>query len=107
MVVPILAPKRMMPELNCAVRAQNYADTRSETGWTSIWPDGFGEGRAQDAALGDDGGDVFRRGDVEGGVLDADAVGRDLDAVDVGDLAGGALFDGDEVAGWRLPGRWC
>ena len=60
--------------------------------------DGFGEGSAEDAALGDDGGDVLGGGDVEGGVLDGCAVWGHLLAVGVGDFAGGALLDGDEVS---------
>jgi hypothetical protein len=54
--------------------------------------DGAGEGGAEDAALGDDGGDVLGRGDVEGGVFDACAVGGHLLAVGVGYFAGVALF---------------
>ena len=77
----------------------DFARRRRERVRLGHGADGFGEGGAEDAALGDDGGDVLRRGDVEGGVLDADAVGGDLHAVDVGDFAGGALFDGDVVAG--------
>ena len=41
----------------------------------------------RDAALGDDGGDQLARGDVEGGVRDLDAAGRDLPVEDVRDLA--------------------
>ena len=37
--------------------------------------EGFGVGGAEDAALGDDGGYVFGRGYVEGGIADGDAVG--------------------------------
>src|SRR5450631_3151704 len=61
--------------------------------------DGVGEGGSQDAAFGDDCGDVFGGRDVEGRVFDGYAVRSDLDAVDVGDFAGRALLDGDEVAG--------
>ena len=49
--------------------------------WLGHGADGFGEGGAEDAAFGDDGGDVFGGGDVEGGVFDADAVGGHLHAV--------------------------
>src|ERR1019366_10329327 len=61
--------------------------------------DRFRIGRSQDAAFGDDGGDIFGGRHVEGGILDGDAVGRDLNSVDVRDLAGAALLDWDEVAG--------
>ena len=53
---------------------------------------------AEDAAFGDDGGDVLCGSDVEGGIFDGDAVGGHLLAVGVGDLAGVALLDGDEIA---------
>jgi len=56
-------------------------------------------GGAEDAALGDDGGDVFGGCDVEGGVADADAVGRELLAAVVRDFDLGALLDGNLVAG--------
>ena len=55
-------------------------------------------GGAEDAAFGDDGGDVLCRGNIEGRVLDGYAVRGHLLAVGVGDLGGGALFDWDEVA---------
>ena len=54
---------------------------------------------AGDAALGDDGGDVLVGGDVESRVLDGDAFGSEADAGYFGDLGGGALLDGDLVAG--------
>src|SRR5271170_6904018 len=60
--------------------------------------DGFVVGRCEDAALGDDGGDVLGGGDVEGWVFDGYSVGGHLFAVGVGDLAGCTLLDGDEVA---------
>jgi hypothetical protein len=64
--------------------------------------DGFVVRSAKDAALGDDGGDVLGRGDVEGGVFDGYAVGGHLLAVGVGDLACVALFDRDAFAGGGL-----
>src|SRR6266702_3237976 len=64
-------------------------------------------GGAEDAAFGDDGGDVLCGGDVDGGVFDAYAVWGHLLAVGVGDFGRGALFDGDEVAvrGGEVEGR--
>src|SRR5580698_11324910 len=59
---------------------------------------GFGVGRFGYAAFGDDGGDVAIGGDVEGGVRGVD-VWRDVDAGDVRDFVGRALFDGNRVAG--------
>ena len=56
-------------------------------------------GRAGDAAFGDDGGDVGGGRDVKGRVFNADAFGGDGNSEDLGDLGGGALFDGDEIAG--------
>ncbi len=53
----------------------------------------------QDAALGDDGGDVASRRDVEGGITDIDSVGRELASAVVRDFDGGALLDGDGIAG--------
>src|SRR5262249_1910864 len=58
-------------------------------------PDRRGVGRADDALLGDDAGDELGGGDVEGGVVDVDAVGGRLAAEAVGDLARVALLDGD------------
>ena len=60
--------------------------------------DGLVVGSRKDAALGDDGGDVLRGGDVESRVFDGYAVRGHLLAVGVGDLSGCALFDGDEIA---------
>ncbi len=50
---------------------------------------------ADDAVLGDEGGDEARRCDVEGGVVDVDSLGGGGAAEAVGDLAGVSLFDGD------------
>src|SRR5581483_4751440 len=47
------------------------------------------------AALADDCGHMLIRRDVERGVLDLDAVGRDLAVAQVRDLARRALLDGD------------
>ena len=58
-----------------------------KTGWKSVQglagdqfhlAERFGVGGAQHAALGDDGGDVFGRSHVEGGIADADAVRSEL-----------------------------
>src|SRR6516225_9499291 len=49
--------------------------------------------RPDDALLGDDAGDQLGGGDVEGGVIDVDALGGGLTAEAVGDLARVALFD--------------
>ena len=59
----------------------------------------FAVRRAENAALGDDSGDVLCGRDVEGGIADADAVRRELFAGVVRDFDGGALLDGDRVAG--------
>ena len=68
--------------------------------------DGFGEGRTQDSALGDDGGDVLGWSYIEGRVLDSDTVRRHLLAVRMGHFAGAALFDRDvvSVAGLEVDG---
>src|ERR1039458_6104624 len=89
--------------------AQNRAPVAAprRLGQDRLWPtgragdgaNGLGVRRSQNAALGDDGGDVSGGGDVEGGILNRHSVGRDLNAADVRNFAGGALFDGDEVAG--------
>ena len=62
---------------------------------------------AGDAAFGDDGGYVFCRSHVEGGVLDLDSVGHHLLAGDVRDLSGIALLDGNFAAVGRceIDGR--
>ena len=57
----------------------------------------FGVGRAGHAAFGEDGGDVFAGGDVEGGVRGLD-VGSDADSLNLRDFGGRALFDRDVVA---------
>ena len=58
---------------------------------------GLGVGLAQDSALGDDCGDVLCRSYVEGGVADADAVGRKLLPSMVRDFGGAAFFNGNLV----------
>jgi glutamate carboxypeptidase len=58
-------------------------------------------------ALGNDGGDIPRGGHVEGGILDPHAIGGELFAAVVGYFDGGALFNGDGVAGrgGQIDGR--
>ena len=63
--------------------------------------------RPDDALLGDDAGDQLGRGDVEGGVVDVDAVGGGLAAEAVGDLARVALLDRDGRAVGESTGRRC
>ena len=48
--------------------------------------------------FGDDGGDVFIRRDIKGGIGRADIAGRDGDAFDVGYFYLAALFNGYAVA---------
>ena len=57
------------------------------------------------ATLGDDGGDQARRCNVEGGIVDFDALGRGLSAEAVSHLAGVALLDGNGVAVGRLRSK--
>jgi len=59
---------------------------------------GRGEGRVRNAVFGDYGGDVTRRGYVEGDVRGPD-VWRGADASGVRHFRWGALFDGDLVPG--------
>ena len=83
--------------------AQNRAPVAApgSLGQDRLWPtgragdgaNGLGVRRSQNAALGDDGGDVPGGGDVEGGILNRHSVGRDLNAADVRNFAGAALFD--------------
>src|SRR5262245_26534107 len=54
--------------------------------------------RFNDTALGDDGPNESRRGDVERGIIDVDPVGGRLAAKAVGDFLAGTLFDGNLVA---------
>ena len=54
-----------------------------------------GEGGIDDAVFGDDGGDEFGGGDVEGGVENRGVRGCDGDAFDSGDFPGFPLFDRD------------
>jgi sugar lactone lactonase YvrE len=58
---------------------------------------GLGVGLAQDSALGDDCGNVLCGGYVEGGVADADAVGRKLLPSVVRDFDRASFFDGNLV----------
>lgn len=56
-------------------------------------------GGAKDASFSDDGGDVFSRSYVKGGVADADAMRSKLLAAVVGNFNRCAFFNGDEIAG--------
>src|SRR5262249_45020675 len=56
------------------------------------------EGGFEHTDFGDNGLDVFVRGDIECWVEHADACGRDLVATDTSHLLGRALFDGDVIA---------
>src|SRR6267154_199705 len=65
--------------------------------WRGQGTEGLGVGGLGYAAFGEDGVDVTRGGDVEGGVGGVD-VGGDSNALEVGYFGGGALFYGDVVA---------
>src|SRR5579864_3898001 len=56
--------------------------------------DGRGKRRRENAAVGNDGGDEGRRGDVEGGVGDGDTLGYHGYATEPGDFITAALLDG-------------
>ena len=59
-------------------------------------------GGLQEPTLGDDGGDVLCRGDVEGWVFNADTVRCHLLAIAVGDFARVTLLDGNFFTSGRL-----
>src|SRR5581483_366664 len=70
---------------------------RSGVGRRGEGAQGFGVGRAGDAALSENGGDVTVRSDVEGGMRGGN-VRRNTHALNLRDFGGGALLDGNVLA---------
>lgn len=80
------------------IRIEDLSDREWSAGLGCHLLDRFVVWSPQDAVFGDDGGDVFCRGDIEGRVLDGGAGGRHLATIGVSDFGGAALLDGNEIA---------
>ena len=81
--------------LSLLFRGADWKQRQSALHFLKELRDGFRIRRFDDPLLGDDRGDEFRGGDVEGGIDDVDLIGGDLRAAHVRDLPVVALLDGD------------
>src|SRR5580698_7407267 len=77
-----------------ALKSMGWAALTSGGGRYLQAPQGLAVGRAENAALGNDGGDILGRGHVEGRVFDSYSVRGHLLAAMVSDFARRPLFDG-------------